>query len=58
MLKDGFVLQGTMCIVNELNISDYKDFRNAYRREFELDEKDISFVYSGGLEPCNVLMRR
>lgn len=52
MLKDGFVFYRVPCALStELNISDYKDFRNAYRREFELDEKDISFVYSGGLEP-------
>ena len=35
----------------ELSTEDYNVYRKEYRKEFNVDENDIVFVYSGGIEP-------
>lgn len=50
--KEKFLFFRAPCaIVSKLNEYDYKRYRDEYRKMFNLNEDELAFVYSGGLEP-------
>jgi hypothetical protein len=50
--KESFKFFRVPCSLStELDVSDYMKYRAEYRNQFGANEKDIVFVYSGGIEP-------